>query len=106
MLRKLGLAILYFLAIVYFLSILLPSIYCLRHGCKGPAELDAFMPAFMLIPFGGMATAFSLRHAIRQIRERQPWLWVFWPLAIIFVIVLLATIAFIAWMVYETAAHR
>jgi hypothetical protein len=73
MLRKLGLAISYFIATVFILSILLPSIYCLRHGCRGPGELDAFMPAFALFPFGAIATAFSLRNAIQQIRKRQPW---------------------------------
>ena len=71
MLRKLGLAISYFIAIVYFLSILLPSIYCLRHGCRGPGEGDAFMPGFFLIPYGGIATAFSLWDAIQHIRKRQ-----------------------------------
>ncbi len=44
MLGKLGLAISYFIAIVYIFSILLPGLYCLQHGCKGPGELDAFMP--------------------------------------------------------------
>jgi hypothetical protein len=106
MLRKLGLAISYFIAIVFIVSILLPSIYCLRHGCRGPGELDAFLPAFALIPFGAIATALSLRNAIQQIRKRQPWSWVFWPLAIVFAIVLLGTIVFIAWVVYETAFHR
>jgi len=106
MLRKLGLAISYFIASVYILSILLPSLYCLRHGCRGPGELDAFLPAFALIPFGAIATASSLRNALRQIRKRQSWSWAFWPLAIIFAIVLLSTILFIAWVVYETAFHR
>lgn len=106
MLRKLGLAISYFVAIVYFLSVLLPAIYCLRHGCKGPGELDAFMPAFFLGPWGAVATAFSLYNAIQHIRKRQTWSWVFWPLAIVFGIVLLATIAFLGWVVYETASHR
>ena len=106
MLRRLGLAISYFTAIVYFLSILLPSVYCYQHGCKGPAELDAFMPAFGLTPFGAIATAFSLRNAIQQIRNRQSWSWVFWPLAIIFATVLLGVIAFIVWFIYETASHR
>jgi hypothetical protein len=106
MLRKLGLAIPYFIAGIYVLSILLPGLYCLQHGCKGPGELDAFMPAFGLTPFGGIATAFSLRHAIQQIRKRQSWSWVFWPLAIIFAIVLLGAIALIAWVIYETAFHR
>jgi hypothetical protein len=106
MLRKLGLAISYFIAIVYILLIAWPSIYCLQHGCKGPGELDAFLPAFGLTPVGAVATAFSLRNAIQQIRKRDSWPWVFWPLAILFAIVLFAVIAFIAWVVYETAFHR
>jgi hypothetical protein len=93
---KLGLAISYFVAIVFVFSILLPSIYCLRHGCRGPGELDAFMPAFGLTPFGAIATAFSLHNAIQHIRKRQSWSWVFWLLAIIFAIVLLGVIALIA----------
>jgi hypothetical protein len=64
MLRKVGLAISYFIAIVYFFSILLPAVYCLQHGFKGPGELDAFMPAFMLTPLGAIATAFSLHNAV------------------------------------------
>ena len=106
MLRKLGLGISYFVASVYILSIVLPSIYCLRHGCTGPGELDAFLLAFALIPFGAIASAFSLRNAIQQIRKRHSWSWVFWPLSIIFAIVLLGTIVFIGWVVYETAFHR
>src|SRR5271168_2202266 len=105
MLRKLGLAISYFIASVYFLSILLPSIYCLRHGCHGP-DLDAFMPAFLLTPVGAIATAFSFRNALQQIRKGQSWSWVFWPLAVIFAIVLLGAITLVAWVVYETAFHR
>jgi hypothetical protein len=105
MLRKLGLAISYFIAIVYVLSILLPSIYCLRHGCRGP-EGDAFMPAFFLTPIGTIATACSLNNVIRQIRKRQSWSWVFWPLAIIFTIVLLGAIAFIALLIYHLTFHR
>lgn len=106
MLRKVGLAISYFVAIVYFISILLPAVYCLRNGCKGPAELDAFMPAFMLTSLGAIATGFSLHNAIQQIRKGESSSWVFWPLAIIFAIVILCVIAFIALMVYETAARR
>jgi hypothetical protein len=106
MLRRIGIAILYFVAVVYILSILLPAVYCLRQGCKGAGELDAFMPAFFLVPFGGMATAFSFRHAIKQIRNKSPWSWVFWPLAIIFAIVLLATLAFIGLLIYYTAFRR
>ena len=105
MLRKLGLAISYFIAIVYIFSILLPSIYCLRHGCRGP-EGDAFMPAFFLTPIGTIATACSLYNAIQQIRKRQSWSWVFWPLAIIFAIVLLGAISFIALLIYHLAFHR
>jgi hypothetical protein len=66
MLRKLGLAITYFIAIVYILSILFPSIHCFRHGCRGP-EGDAFMPAF-LTPIGTIATGFLTvqRHTTDQ----------------------------------------
>jgi hypothetical protein len=104
MLRKLGLAISYFIAAVYFLSILLPAIYCLRHGCNGP-DLDAFMPAFALTPIGPIGTAFSLHNAIQHIRKNQ-WPWIFWPLAIIFTIVLLCVIALIVLFIYYTALHR
>jgi len=104
MLRKLGLTISYFFTTVYILSILLPSVYCFRHGCRGP-DLDAFMPAFFLGPWGGVATAFSLRNTVQHIRKRQSG-WVFWPLAIIFAIVLLGTIAFFGWVIYETAFHH
>jgi hypothetical protein len=106
MLRKLGLAVSYFIAIVYIFSILLPSLYCFRQGCRGPGELDAFMPAFALTPLGAIATAFSLHNAIQQIRKRQSWSWAFWPLAIIFAIVLLGVIALIALFIYYTASHR
>ena len=106
MLRKLGLAISYFIAIVFVLSIVLPSIYCLRNGCKGPGELDAFMPAFMLTPLGGIGTVFSLRNTVQQIRKRHSWSWAFWPLAMIFAIVLLCVIALIAMFVYYTVLHR
>jgi len=105
MLRRLGLAISYFIAIVYIFSILLPSAYCLQHGCRGPGEGDAFMPAFMLTPVGALATAFSLYNSIQRIRKNS-WPWVFWPLAIIFTIVLLGVTALIAWIVFETARHR
>jgi Ni/Fe-hydrogenase subunit HybB-like protein len=105
MVRKLGLWISYFVAIVYFLSILLPAIYCLQHGCKSP-DLDAFMPAFMLTPLGAITTAFSLRNAIQQIKKRNSWSWAFWPLAIIFAIVLLGAITLIALLIYFTAFHR
>ncbi|HLW87891.1 MAG TPA: hypothetical protein VKR57_05325 [Terriglobales bacterium] len=105
MLRKLGLAISYFIASVYILSILSPSIYCLQHGCRGP-EGDAFMPAFFLTPVGAIAAAFSLHHAIQQIRKRQSWSWVYWPVAIIFAIVVLGAIAFIALLIYHLSFHR
>jgi hypothetical protein len=106
MLRRLGLAISYFVSIVYALSILWPSVYCLRHGCRGGGEGDAFMPAFFLTPLGAIATAFSLHNAIQHIRKRQSWSWVFWPLAILFATVLLGVIAFVVWIIYETASHR
>jgi hypothetical protein len=106
MLHRVGLAISYFVSIVYVLSIVWPSVYCLRQGCRGPGELDAFMPAFALTPFGAITTAFSLHNAIQQIRKRQSWSWVFWPLAIIFAIVLLGAIAFIVLLIYELAFHH
>lgn len=106
MLRGLGLGILYFIAIVYLFSIVLPGLYCVRHGCRGPAELDAFMPAFGLTPFGAIATAFSFHNAMQQIRKRSSWSWLFWPLAIIFAIVLLCVIALIAIFIYYTVRHR
>jgi hypothetical protein len=105
MLRRLGLASSYIIAVVYILSILLPSIYCLRHGCRGPGEGDAFMPAFMLTPLGAIGTAFSLHNSIQHIRNKS-WSWAFWPLAVIFAIVLLGITALITWVVYETAFHR
>ena len=106
MLRRVGLSISYFIAIVYILSILLAALYCLQHGCRGPGELDAFLPAFGLTPFGAIATAFSLHNAIQHIRKKQPWSWVFWPLAIIFAIVLLGVIALIALAIHYTVFHR
>ncbi|MGB6804848.1 MAG: hypothetical protein WBE31_21490, partial [Candidatus Sulfotelmatobacter sp.] len=66
MLRKLGLAISYFVAIVYIVLILWPLLYSYQHHwCKGAGELDAFMPAFMLTPLGAIATGFSLHNAIQ-----------------------------------------
>ncbi|MGC2474199.1 MAG: hypothetical protein WA485_07680 [Candidatus Sulfotelmatobacter sp.] len=106
MLRNVGLAISYFIAIAYILTILLPAVYCYRHGCKGPGELDAFMPAFALTPFGVIGTAFSLRNAIQRIRRKSSWSLFFWPLAIIFAIVLLGVIALVVVGTYYTASHR
>ena len=105
LLRRAGLAISYFITFVYLVSILSPSFYCLQHGCRGP-EGDAFMPAFFLTPLGAIATAFSLRNAIQNIRKRQSSSWVFWPLAIIFAIVLLGAIAFVGMLIYALATHR
>ena len=104
MLRRLGLVILYFITSIYIFLIVSPAMHCLRHGCRGP-EGDAFMPAFFLTPLGGIATAISLAHAIQQIRKRDSCSWVFWPLAIIFAVVLLGVIAFVALLIYELASH-
>lgn len=106
MLRKVGLTISYFLAILYILSILWPALYCLQEGCRGPGEGDAFMPAFAFTPIGAIATAFSLFDAIQHIRKRDSWSWISWPLAIIFSIVLLGVITLITLIVYYTAFHR
>jgi hypothetical protein len=43
MLRRLGLAISYVITIGYLFLILMPSLYCFRHGCRGGGEGDAFM---------------------------------------------------------------
>jgi hypothetical protein len=64
------------------------------------------MPAFFLTPLGAIATAVSLYNAIQQIRKRQSWSWVFWPVAMIFAIVLLGAIAFIAMLIYELTLHH
>ena len=106
MLRRIVLGIVYFIAIVYVFSILWPCLYCYQHGCRGPGELDAFMPAFLFTPGGAVATAFALRNAVQHIRKGRRWSWAFWPLAIIFAIVLLGVITLVAWVVYKTAFHR
>jgi hypothetical protein len=105
MLRRLGLALAYLIAFVYIVLILLPSVYCLQHGCKGAGEGDAFMPAFFFIPLGAMGTAFSLYNSIQNIR-RGSLPWVFWPLAVLFAAVLLGIAAFVILMVFELATHR
>lgn len=105
MLRRIGVAIFYFITIGYILSILMPSVYCFSHGCKGPGELDAFMPAFLFTPLGAITTALSLNNAIHQIRKGQS-PWVFWPLAIIFATVLLGVAALFAIIIYHTAFRR
>jgi hypothetical protein len=105
MVRKVALAISYFVSLGYVFLIVSASVYCLQHGCKGP-EGDIFMPAFFLTPLAIVAVALSLRHSIQQIRKRQPWSWLYWPLAIIFAVVLLAAVAFIVMLIYELAAHH
>jgi hypothetical protein len=105
MVRKVALGIAYCIAIIFLLLILWPSVYCFSNGCRGPGELDAFMPAFLLAPISTIATAFSLHHSIQNIRKGQsPWL--FWPLAIIFGLVLLGVAALLAMIIYQTAVHR
>ncbi len=97
MIRKIFVAIAYFVALLYVASIAWPAEYCLRHGCKG-SDLDAFMPAFVLTPFGAIAAAFALRHSIQRIKSGSA---IFWPLAILFAILLAAVAAFIAWIIYS-----
>jgi hypothetical protein len=107
MLRRLGLGIAYFISIVYVLLIILPVLYCYQHQwCKGPGEGDAFMPAFLFTPGAAVALGFSLHNAIQNIRKRHPWSWAFWPLAILFGIVLLGILTLIALAIYYTATHR
>jgi len=105
MLRRLGLTLAYVIAIGYILSILLPALYCSSHGCRGPGELDAFMPAFAFTPVGAIATVFTLNNAVQHIRKRQS-SWLFWPLSIIFSIVLLGVFALVVAIIYRTAIHR
>jgi len=65
------------------------------------------MPAFALIPIGGIATVFSFGRYTQQIRKRESSSsWVFRPAAILFAIVLVGTLAFIALLIYFTAFHR
>jgi hypothetical protein len=106
MLRRLAIGVAYFIAIVYVLSIVWPCLYCYQHGWRGPGELDAFMPAFLFTPGGAIATAFSFRNSLQQIRRGQPWSWAFWPLAIIFGMVLVGVVAFVGWIVYVTVVQR
>jgi hypothetical protein len=104
MLRKIGVAISYVVTGGYILLIVLPVIYCLRQGCRGP-DLDAFMSAFLVTPIGAIATSFSLQNAVQQLRKGQtPWL--FWPLAVIFSVILLGVVALVVLVIYHTAVHR
>jgi hypothetical protein len=105
MLRRLGLAISYVIAAGYILSVLLPSFYCFSHGCRGPGDLDAFMPAFLFTPLGAIATSFALNNTIQHIRKGHS-SWAFWPLAVIFSLVLLGVFVLIVWVIYHTAFHR
>lgn len=104
MLRRLGLAISYGITILYILSLLMPSLYCFSNGCKGPGELDAFMPAFLATPIGAIATTFSLRDSLQHIRKRQS-SWLFLPLAIIFSIVLLGVVTLFVLIIYHYLFH-
>jgi hypothetical protein len=103
-LRRVPIGIAYFVAILYILLIVSPALYCLQHACRGP-ELDGFMPAFFLSPWATVATGFCLANSIQHIRKKQS-AWLFWPLAIIFGIILLATIAFLAWVIFFTVFHH
>jgi hypothetical protein len=103
--RKLGIAVSYIISIMYILLLLMPAFYCIQHECRGP-DLDGFMPAVLFIPVGGIATAYSLRHAVRKIRRGGSWSWLFWSLAAIFVLVLAAIALFVAIMIYMTAFHH
>lgn len=106
MLRKIALGVSYFFASAFLVSFLVPFsflMYCVHlHGlkhCQGP-DLDAFLPAAALTPFGTIGSAFCLRDAIQNIRKRRfPWL--FWPLAVIFSLVLLGVAIMIAVVVID-----
>jgi hypothetical protein len=98
-------AVVYVISIVYILLLLLPAFYCIQHTCSGP-DLDGFMPAFLFTPIGEIATAFSLRHAIREIRRGGSWSWMFGLLAAIFALVVAAIVVGVAIMIYMTAFHH
>lgn len=106
MFHRIGLAIAYLVAGLYVFLVVSPALYCFQHGCRGPGEGDAFMPAFFLTPVGGIAAAFCLYHAIHNIRKGAPLSWLFWPLAIVSATVLLGVIAFIASLIYFIAFHH
>ena len=105
MFRKIILTISYAITAVYILSFVLPAIYCAQHGCKGPGELDAFMPPFFLTPLGAITTLFSWIDAVQHIK-RSEWPWVFWPLAVIFSMVLLGVAVLIGLLIRYTVFHR
>lgn len=106
MLRKLGLAISYFIASVYIFSILLPSIYCLRHGCRGPGAGDAFMPAFFLTPLGAIAAAFSLHTPYNRSEKDNHGLGFSGLWQLFFAIVPLGVIALIALFFHYLSASK
>lgn len=103
--RQLGIAVSYIVSLLYVLLIVWPALYCIRHSCSG-SDLDGFMPAFLFTPVGGIATAFALRDATRQIRRGSSWSGLFWFLAAIFVIVLAAIAVLAAIVIFVTAFHR
>ena len=105
MIRKFGRLLSYIISIGYVFLLAMPLLYCLQHGCNGP-EGDGFMPAFFLTPLAGITTAFSLQNSIQQIRKSGSWSWIFWPLAIIFALVLAGMVIFIAMGVYTLNRHH
>ena len=104
MFLKIILAFSYAITAIYILSILLPALYCYRHGCKGP-DLDAFMPAFLFTPGGAITAIFCLIDTVQRIKKKQA-LWLFWPLAIIFSLVLLGVVVLIALVIFHTVLRR
>lgn len=64
------------------------------------------MPAFLFTPGGAVATAFAFGNAVQNIKKKQAGSWIFWPLAIIFVCVLLGVIGLIGLFFYYTVAHH
>jgi hypothetical protein len=66
---------------LFAVSIMMPAAYCAQHGCEGP-DLDGFMPALFLAPFGTVAVAVSLWGVVRRLRGGGAWVWVLWPVAV------------------------
>ncbi len=89
--QKLGVIISWLVAVLYALSLILPTGYCLIHGCRG-AQGDTFMPAFFLTPFGILATIVAFISAVRNIKDKHPLSGAYWPFAIVFASVLLGMI--------------
>jgi len=62
------------------------------------SEIDAFLPAFGLSPFGIPALALSLLAVLKQIRTRPSYAWALWLLAAALSIILAAIGGFLLYL--------